>query len=251
MQAKTQNEAPCALITGAAKRIGAEIAKAFHAAGYNVIIHYRRSKKEAVALCQALNQARAQSAKALQADLADHSQIQSLCDETMHLWGRLDVLINNASSYYPTPVSDCDEAQWDDLFASNAKAPLFLAKYLHPQLEKHKGAIINIADIHGIKPMSRHTIYSMAKASLIMLTKSLAKEFAPLVRVNAVAPGPILWPTEQADLDEDRKQQILSRIALERIGTPEEVTKAVLFLARDATYTTGHTLALDGGRVEL
>ena len=240
-----------ALITGAARRIGAAIARRLHADGYALALHYRSSQADMDGLLAELNGARAGSAIALQADLAAFDRLPELVAKTVGRFGRLDALVNNASAFYPTPLGTVTPAQWDDLFASNARAPLFLAQAAAPHLRAVHGGIVNLADIHGERPLAGHSAYCMAKAALLMLSKSLALELAPDVRVNAIAPGAILWPetaggqpievsTEQAAL--------LSRTPLQRMGTPEDVAAAVAWLLQDAGYVTGQTLHLDGGR---
>ncbi|MEQ6340111.1 MAG: pteridine reductase [Gammaproteobacteria bacterium] len=234
------------LITGAAHRIGAVTARSLHEAGANLVLHYRSSSDTAHALRDDLNARRAGSVVLMQADLLDTSNLPRLVQYAMDTWGRLDVLVNNASSFYPTPVGGVTEAQWDDLTGTNLKAPFFLSQAAAPYLAHHHGCIVNIVDIHADRPLKSHPVYSLAKAGLVMLTKSLARELGPDVRVNAVAPGAILWP--ENSMDEETKQHILSRTALKRQGRPEDIAKAVLFLIRDAAYTSGHVLTVDGGR---
>lgn len=234
------------LITGAAHRIGATIARALHSQGANLALHYRGSNQAAQALQEELNACRANSVILMQADLLHTSELPSLVQRAVDAWGRLDVLVNNASSFYPTPIGSVTEAQWDDLTGTNLKAPFFLAQAAAPHLERHHGCIVNIADIHADRPLKSHPVYSLAKAGLVMLTKALARELGPQVRVNAVAPGAILWP--ESEMDEETRQHILSRTALKRQGNPEDIARAVLFLIRDAAYTSGHVLTVDGGR---
>jgi len=239
---------PVALVTGASRRIGAAIAKQLHDAGYNLVLHYREPGKEIDSLCVALNQARANSVVTLQADLCNIKAVQSLGEQAIAQWQRLDALINNASSFYPTPVGDINAENWDDLLGTNVRAPLFLSQACASALRQNQGCIINIADIHGERPLSRHTVYCIAKAGNIMLTKSLAKELAPDVRVNGIAPGTILWPENSAEISQEIQATILKRIALKKIGNPSDIAKAILFLLRDAPYITGEILAVDGGR---
>lgn len=234
------------LITGAARRVGAATARELHAAGARVAVHCRQSRDEADALCIELNRNRAGSAAVLQADLNDVGQCVRLVAESCALWGRLDVLVNNASTFFPTPIGAVNAQQWDDLFASNVRAPFFLAQAAAPHLKSARGCIVNIADIHAERPLKNYPVYSAAKAGLVMLTRSLACELAPEVRVNALAPGAILWP--ESGLDAATQSKIIDRTFLKRQGTPEEIAKAVLFLVRDATYTTGQILNVDGGR---
>lgn len=241
-------QAQTALITGAAKRIGAEIARMLHAEGMNIAVHYRASREEAQILCDALNALRRNSARLVQADLLDIRQLQGLVDEVIAHWGRLDVLVNNASSFYPTPIGEIQESHWDDLLGSNLKAPLFLSQAAAPALKQHQGNIINIIDVHGFRPMKGHTVYCLAKAGLVMLTQSLAKELGPDVRVNGVAPGAILWPENGLEQDVELRGEILDRTALKRQGTPRDIAAAVRFLVRDADYITGQVIPVCGGR---
>ncbi|MFZ5592754.1 MAG: pteridine reductase [Pseudomonadota bacterium] len=235
-----------ALITGAAHRIGAAIARTLHDQGANLVLHYRSSRQAAQMLQEELNTCRADSVIVMQADLLDTSELPALVQRAVDTWGRLDALINNASSFYPTPIGSVTEAQWDDLTGTNLKAPFFLSQAAAPHLERHHGCIVNITDIHADRPLKAHPVYSLAKAGLVMLTKALARELGPQVRVNAVAPGAILWP--ESEMDEETRQHILSRTALKRQGNPEDIARAVLFLIRDAAYTSGHVLTVDGGR---
>ncbi len=234
------------LITGAARRIGAAIARRLHGAGMNLNLHYRHSRAEAEQLAAELEATRPDSVQLLQADLLDTARLPELVDACVERWGRLDVLVNNASSFYPTPLDTATEDQWDELLGSNLKAPFFLARAAVPQLRAHHGAIVNLVDIHAERPREGHPIYSAAKAGLQSLTRSLARELRPEVRVNAVAPGAILW-AEGGD-DPDTQRAILERVALNRLGDPDDIARAVLFLVRDGGYITGQTLAVDGGR---
>ncbi len=236
---------PVVLITGAAHRVGAAVAEALHAEGFNLVLHYRQSKDAAQALHIKLNTRRTGSAALVQGDLLDTVKLPKLVQQAVDIWGRLDVLINNASTFYPTPVGEVTEAQWDDLMGSNLKAPFFLAQAAAPALATHHGCIINMADIHAERPLKGYPVYSAAKAGLVMLTKALARELGPGIRVNAVAPGPVLWPD---NLAEETKQHIQSRTALKRAGHPSDVARAILFLIRDAGYITGQVIAVDGGR---
>ncbi len=234
------------LITGAAKRIGAACARALHAQGCNILIHYRSSGQGAQQLCAELNAQRQDSAKLVQAELTTLAELEKIAKMANVSWGGVDVLINNASSFYPTPVSTATETQWGDLLDSNLKAPFFLAKLLADSLTRRQGCIINLVDIHAERGLPNHPIYCIAKAGLVAMTRILAKELAPAVRVNAVAPGAILWP--EAGLTEADKTEILQRVLLERIGSQEDIAKAVLYLVKDAEYTTGQILTVDGGR---
>ena len=241
------NHAPVALITGAAKRVGAAIAEALHAKGYNIIIHCRHSTQEAFALSEFFNHNRSGSARVLTADLSVHQEVITLAQQALSTFGRIDVLINNASSFYATPIALASESDWDALFSSNVKAPYFLASALADELKARQGAIINISDIYARHPLKQFSIYSMAKAANEMMTKSLAIELAPSVRVNGIAPGAIMWPANETD-DHQKQQSILEKIPLERIGDTSDIAKAVLFLLRDAPYINGQILTLDGGR---
>lgn len=242
-------ESPVALITGAARRIGATIAKHLHALNYRVVIHYHGSVAEAEALRDGLNQIRTESAHMIGADLGDPNAVQSLARQSIDRWGRMDALVNNASTFYPTPLPQASQQAWDDLFASNLKAPFFLSQALSAELVNRRGAIVNIADIHARQPLRRHSLYCMAKAGNLMLTKTLAKELAPRVRVNGIAPGAILWPEhEQSAEAGTSREAILSRVPLQRMGSPEDVARLAVFLVTDAGYLTGQTIAVDGGK---
>jgi pteridine reductase len=234
------------LITGAARRVGAEIARVLHAAGANLVLHYRSSKEDAQALAAELNAARAASAVTAECDLLDIAQFPALIAVAVQTFGGLDVLINNASTFYPTPVGDITAIDFDDLIGTNLRAPLFLAQAANAALRERSGLVLNLADIHGLRPLKRYPVYSIAKAGLIMLTRSLARELGPHVRVNAVAPGPVMWPED--GLDKELQEKIIRRTALKRHGTAEEVARACLYFASDASYVTGQVLAVDGGR---
>jgi pteridine reductase len=234
------------LITGAARRIGAAIAHRLHAAGMNLAIHYRGSKAEADELCASLNRQRAGSAVTLQADLLHTSNIRELIHNASEIWGGLDVLVNNASTFYATPVEDVAEEQWDELIGSNLKAPFFLSQAAAPLLKKRSGCIVNIIDIHAKRPLKGYPVYSITKTGLAAMTRALAKELGPEIRVNGVAPGAILWP--EANLADAEKKAIVARTVLKRTGCPNDVARTVLFLIRDADYITGQLLAVDGGR---
>ena len=244
--------APVALITGAARRIGAHTARTLHNAGYNVALHYRNSAANAEQLAVELNQLRPASAASFSADLSDITSVKQLATQTAQQWGQLDLLVNNASSFYPTPLQNCDQQQWNELMDSNLKGPFFLCQALAAALTKQRGVIINIADIHGDQPLKEHPIYCIAKAGNRMMTKTLAKELAPAVRVNGIAPGAIIWPENSAEpaseLTDNQKQKILEKIPLNRPGSPDDIAQTVLFLARDAAYITGQVIAVDGGR---
>ena len=238
---------PVALVTGAARRIGAAIARRLHREGWDLALHYRSSAAEMAQLAAGLEAARPGSTLVLQADLAAFDRLPELVAHTIGRYGRLDGLVNNASSFAPTPFGAITPAQWDAAFASNARAPFFLAQAAAPHLAARRGAIVNLADIHALRPLRDHALYCMAKAALVMATRALALELAPAVRVNAIAPGAILWPED--DTDSARQQRMLARTPLARTGTPEEIAEAVLWLLRDATYTTGQILPVDGGRL--
>jgi pteridine reductase len=239
---------PVALVTGSAQRIGATIARTLHTAGYNTVIHYRNSKIQAQTLTDELNALRENSAVCISANLNSTQAIQTLATTALEIWGRMDALVNSASSFYPTPLGSTTEAQWDDLINSNMKAPFFLAQALATALAEQYGAIVNIADIYAEKPLAEHTIYCMAKAGNVMLTQSLARELAPQVRVNGVAPGAILWPEHGGAAAKSSQQKLLEKIPLARTGLPEDIANAVLFLLRDAPYITGQIITVDGGR---
>lgn len=234
-----------ALITGAAHRIGATTARLLHQEGMNIVLHYRSSREKAQALQQELNAIRENSVVLIQADLHLGSGLPALIEAAVKAWGQLDVLINNASTFYPTPVGKATEEQWDDLIGSNLKAPFFLSQAAAPHLKKTNGCIVNIVDIHAERPLKTFPIYSMAKAGLVMMTKSLAGELGPDIRVNAVAPGAILWPE---NLDDVAKQRIVSRTFLKRQGNPDDIAKTILYFIKDADYVTGQIIAVDGGR---
>ena len=235
-----------ALVTGAAKRIGAAIAEALHEAGSGVVIHYFNSAGPAEALAARLGGKRPGSALAIQGDLRDTSEITRMFGDVIDRTGRLDALINNASSFYPTPPGTITEAQWDDLVDTNLKAPLFLSQAAAPHLRQTGGVIVNIVDVHWQRPLKNHAVYGAAKAGLAMLTRSLAKDLGPDIRVNGVSPGAILWP--ESGLSEKVRENIIRQIPLKRPGEPRDVAAAVLFLVRDAPYVSGHILAVDGGR---
>jgi len=236
------------LITGGAKRVGAAIGRLLHASGANLMIHYRSSVDEARALQDELNALRPGSVALIQADLLDVSGLPSLINQTVATFGGLDVLVNNASSFYPTPIGTITMKDWDNLMGSNLIAPMFLSQAAAPELKKRRGCIVNIADIHAERPMKSYVVYSVAKAGVVGLTKSLARELGPLVRVNAVAPGPIMWPEDDPNFDEVSRQRIVSHTILKTAGGPDDIARAVRFFAIDAPYVTGQVLAVDGGR---
>lgn len=234
------------LITGAAKRIGATIAKQLHQAGMNIIIHHNTAEKEASELVNELNSSRTDSAISLQANLTEQGSYESLIKNALQFKSRLDVLINNASLYYPSNIGQISEQDWNEIINVNLKAPLFLCRYAASFLSKNNGCIINITDIHGEKPLKDHSIYSISKSGLIMMTQSLAKELAPNVRVNAISPGAITWPD---NMNIETKKEILQHTALKKVGSMEDISKTALFLINDADYITGQILNVDGGRI--
>jgi pteridine reductase len=234
------------LITGSARRVGAQIARTLHAAGARIVVHYRSSSAAAKELGAELNAARAGSAALFAADLQQDAAPEQLIAATIGHFGQLDVLINNASTFYPTPVGKITRAAWDDLIGSNLRAPLFLAQAAAPHLAKQRGVIINVIDIHGLRPLKGYPVYSIAKAGLAMLTRSLARELGPDIRVNGIAPGPVLWA--EHDLDDSMKREIIARTTLKRAGSPQDIARTALFLIRDAPYITGQIIAVDGGR---
>ena len=244
---------PVALITGAARRIGAGVARLLHAEGYDLALHYRYSATEMEVLVTELNARRADSAISLRADLAEFDRLPELIASTIGRFGRLDALVNNASGFFPTPFGQATPQHWDALFAANARAPFFLSQAAAPHLQATHGAIVNIAVIHAERPLRDHALYGMSKAALLHMTRALAAELAPDVRVNAVSPGAILWPDTDTDKGEDEddkaKAALLARTPMKRIGTVEEIAEAVRWLVRDATYTTGQIIRVDGGRL--
>ncbi len=238
---------PVALVTGAARRIGAAIARALHADGFDLALHYRGSRAEAEALAAEFERARAGSTLLLAADLADSARLPALVEDTVAYFGRLDALVNNASAFFPTPLGAATPEDWRTLFAVNAQAPWELAQAAAPHLAAARGAIVNLVDIHAERPLRGHAVYGASKAALIHLTRALALELAPQVRVNAVAPGAILWP--DAGKPQAERDALLASTPLARTGTPEEIAEAVRWLLRGATYTTGQILRVDGGRL--
>jgi pteridine reductase len=237
---------PVVLITGGARRVGAAIVRKLHAAGARLAVHHRNSGPDADALAAELNAQRAGSVILLQADLLQTAALPGLVDRTLATFGRLDVLINNASTFYPTAVGAITEAHWDDLLGTNLKAPLFLSQAAAPALTQSQGLVLNIVDIHGLRPLKNFPVYSSAKAGLVMLTHALARELAPAVRVNAIAPGPVMFPDQ--GLTEEKKTDIIERTLLKRRGSPDDIARAVLYFVADAPYVTGQVLAVDGGR---
>lgn len=237
---------PVALITGAGRRVGAVIARTLHAAGFDLALHYRHSADAAQALAEELEQRRADSTTLVHAELAELDALPGLVGSVLARFDRLDALVNNASAFYPTPVGSATPAQWNELFASNAQAPFFLAQAAWPALRQARGAIVNLVDIYAERPLAGYPIYVMAKAALAAMTRALALDLGPEVRVNAVAPGAVLWPEEGKDYDD--RAALLARTPLKRAGSPQDVAGAVLWLLRDAPFVTGQIIRVDGGR---
>lgn len=237
-----------ALVTGGARRIGAEIIHSLHQEGMNIVLHYDQSHKEAAELAEALNKVRPHSVVTLAAPLQVVENINFLIKEGVAVWGRLNVLVNNASRFYRTHFGEVTETAWQDLMDSNLKGPFFLSQAAAPYLAEVNGCIINITDIHAERPLRDYSVYCLSKAGLTMMTKLLAKELGPKVRVNAVAPGAIIWPEGQNELGEDEKNNIVQHTLLKRSGEAQDIANAVLFFVRDATYVTGQILNVDGGR---
>lgn len=246
------NEHPVAVITGATRRIGAEIARHLHHFGFDLMLHHRGGADEGLLLRAELEEQRADSVALWHGDLADVDRLPQLVEATIGRYGRIDALVNNASSFRPTPIGTVTPADWNALFASNAQGPLFLSQAAASALRDSGGSIVNLLDVYAERPLAGHTVYCMAKAALSMLTRSLAFELAPTVRVNAVAPGAILWPEHQVagqlQKSEAQKTELLARVPLARTGDPHEVAEAVRWLIMDARYTTGQTIRVDGGR---
>lgn len=240
--------APVVLVTGAARRVGAEIARTLHAAGARLVLHHRASAQEAERQASDLNARRDNSALAIRCDLRDMAGLAAMVDEAVAHYGRLDALVNNASSFFSTAVGAIDEAMWDDLMGSNLKGPLFLSQAAAPHLAKVHGSIVNITDIHAERPLKGYPLYCAAKAGLLGLTRALALELAPQVRVNAVAPGAIEWPENATDFPPDEQHAIVEHTLLKRIGSPGDIARTVKFLIFDAPYVTGQVINVDGGR---
>jgi pteridine reductase len=236
----------CVLITGGAKRLGAAIARRMHDAGASIVVHYHRSATEALALVAELEARRPGSAYAMCVDLLDAAALPGLVQGAVQRCGRLDVLINNASTFYATPIGGITPAQFDDLIGTNLRAPLFLSQAAAPALRATRGLIINMVDIHAQRPLKGHPVYSSAKAGLVMLTRALARELGPEVRVNGIAPGPVMWP--EHPMDETLKAEIVGKTALKRTGSPDDIARTALYFAVDAPYVTGQIIAVDGGR---
>jgi len=233
------------LITGSAKRIGAFTARYLHQLGWNILLHYNQSEQQASELAKQMNAARAGSVKLVQGSLNTVQEIEQVAQQAIAAFGQLNALLNNASSFYPTPIGSISESDWTNLVGSNMQAPLFLAQYCNATLQKNNGVIINMVDIHAAKPLSNHTLYCMAKSALVMMTQSLAKELAPKVRVNGVAPGAILWP--ETTISEEDKEQILKLVPLQKLGAMQDIAQAINYLL-NAQYVTGQIITVDGGR---
>lgn len=242
----SQLQGQVALITGAAQRIGAEIARQLHAEGVDLLLHYRRSGSAAQSLAANLNGIRNDSVRLVRADLGELATLPGLIEAASAWRGRLDLLVNNASSFYPTPFGEVQTEQWEDLMAANLKGPFFLTQAAAPLLRASHGQVVNLVDIHAERPLAAHSVYSIAKAGNAMMVRTLARELGPEVRVNGIAPGAILWPEQ--GLAEEAKQTILARTALQRPGTPADIARTLIFLVRDAPYITGQIIAVDGGR---
>ena len=244
----TQLAGKAALVTGGAKRVGAAICRRLHAQGANVMLHHRASVDAARALQHELNSLRPNSVALIQADLPASASLPDLVKMTVQEFGSLDVLVNNASSFFPTAIGDINEKAWDDLIGTNLKAPLFLSQAAACELRKRRGCIVNIVDIHAEFPMKNYVVYSVAKGGLLALTRSLARELGPEVRVNGVAPGTIIWPEDEQWSDELSRQRIVNQIPLKHIGEPDDIARAVEFLVTAAPFVTGQVIAVDGGR---
>jgi len=243
----TQLQHNTILVTGAARRVGAAIARRLHRAGARLALHYHSSEREAHALQSELNLQRAQSVVVVKANLLETAGLEQIVKTCVEHFGALDALVNNASAFYPTQVGAIDERNWDELIGTNLKAPLFLAQAAAPHLKKSGGCIVNITDIHAERPLKNYVVYSVAKAGLAGLTRSLARELGPEVRVNGVAPGPIEWPAD-GSFDEVTRQRVISHTLLKRIGEPDDIARAVYYLIAEAPYVTGQIIAVDGGR---
>lgn len=237
---------PVAFITGAAKRIGAAIAQRLHQNGYDIVLHYRHSNLEAQTLAASFEQTRSGSCLLISAELNQIAHYHAIMAQVTHYFGRLDVLVNNASTFYATPIGNVTEQNWEELMGSNAKAPFFLTQAATALLRAQQGCIVNIADIYADRPLLNHSVYCMAKAAVVMLTKSLAIDLAPEIRVNAIAPGAILWP--ESGKTDTQQHALISQSPLQRMGSPDDIAKAVLYLVKDAPFVTGEILHVDGGR---
>ncbi|MHB1059411.1 MAG: pteridine reductase [Rhodanobacter sp.] len=241
-----RHDRPVALITGAGRRVGAVIARTLHAAGYDLALHYRHSADDARALADELESGRSGSTLLLQAELADLPALPAMIGQLLAHYGRLDALVNNASAFFPTPLGTATPQQWNELFASNAQAPFFLSQAAIPALRAARGGIVNLIDIYAERPLAQHAVYCMAKAAHAAMTRSLALELGPEIRVNGVSPGAVMWPSDGKPYDD--QQAMLARTPLQRAGAPEDVAGAVLWLLRDAPFVTGQIIRVDGGR---
>ncbi|HET7060663.1 MAG TPA: pteridine reductase [Nitrosospira sp.] len=241
-------EGKVVLVTGGARRVGAATCRRLHRLGANLVVHYRASERDAKILQAELERERPRSVALVQADLLDTAHLPRLVHESIRHFGRLDALVNNASSFFPTPVGEITETAWNDLIGSNLKAPFFLSQAAAPHLKKQHGCIVNIVDIHSEWPLKNYVVYNAAKGGLASLTRSLALELAPEVRVNGISPGPILWPEAGEWMDEAARQHIINRTLLKRTGEPDDIARTVSFLIADAPYITGQIIAVDGGR---
>jgi len=244
----TNATAKVALVTGAAKRIGAALARTLHQEGFSILIHYDTSDTDAKSLQAELETGRPGSAHCLSADLSDFLAVEQFAKEAISVWGHIDVLINNAARFYPTEVGSLTANNWDDLINTNLRAPLFLSQALAETLKHSLGCILNLVDIYAERPLKGHPIYSISKAGMAMLTKSLAIELGPEVRVNGIAPGAILWPGQAADINATEKERVLNRVTLKKMGNPQDICQAALFLINQAPYITGQIINVDGGR---
>lgn len=242
----TASQDKTVLITGGARRIGAHVARVLHAQGMQMVIHYRNSESDARSLANELNEKRKNSAAIIQGDLLAIDQLPALISKAAENFNGLDVLINNASSFYPTPIGEATEEHWQDLLGTNLKAPFFLAQAAAPYLKKSKGCIVSMTDIHAERPMKNHAIYNIAKAANVMMTKTLARELGPDIRVNGIAPGAILWPENETS--DKLKKHIIENTPLKKMGGPDDIAKAILFLIRDADFVTGQVIPVCGGR---
>ena len=241
-------EGKVALVTGSARRVGAAIARRLHGAGAQLMVHYRSAEHDAQALQSELNAVRASSVTLVQADLLQYGSLPELVKNTLARFGRLDVLVNNASSFFATPLGSIGEREWDDLIGTNLKVPLFLAQAAAPALRKSGGCIVNIVDIHAERPLKDYVVYTVAKAGLAGLTRALARDLGPEVRVNGVSPGAVMWPDHDKHFDAVTRQRIVSNTPLKRAGDPDDIAEAVLYFASSASFVTGQILAVDGGR---
>ncbi|MCM0613183.1 pteridine reductase [Marinobacter sediminum] len=239
---------PVALVTGSAHRLGAHTAQALHGRGWKVIVHYRSRKQQADALVASLNATRPDSATAIQADLSQMDDVRRLGEDAVGHWGKLDGLVNNASVFYPNPTQDATPEDWDSVLHTNLRAPFFLLQACLPTLRKNNGCVVNLIDIYSEKPLADHPLYCASKSGLAALTRSWAKDLAPIIRVNGVSPGAILWPEGDATMNENHQQTILEKTPLARTGTPDDIAKTIVFLMCDAPFITGQILSVDGGR---